>query len=283
MPVRPASPAWCTPRSGSARSSPGWRSPSLPARFGYAARVLVAALGLAVLSLPLLVTDTIPRLFVVVLVLGFVVAPYMISVFMLGERAAPASRVGAAMTLLAGATGIGYAVGSAVAGRLADEHGHTGAFAVTVTAAASAAVLAAASQPLLRRIGARDSPEAGAGTAAAAPPEHPTTGSGSRRVAVRTARGSSPQVANRHALPSPSPGRRRPVNHARVGQAAHQVADNVLEVGRRDDAPDRVDDDVHPLGGVEVAPEQALDRGGEEVDPDHPHEGRSARRRAGSP
>ena len=43
---------------------------SLPARFGYAARVLVAALGLALLSLPLLVTDTIPRLFVVVLVLG---------------------------------------------------------------------------------------------------------------------------------------------------------------------------------------------------------------------
>ena len=129
---------------------------ALPARFGYASRVLVAALGLAVLSVPLLATDTIPRLFVVVLVLGFVVAPYMISVFMLGERAAPASRVGAAMTLLAGATGIGYAVGSAGAGRLADVYGHTGAFAVTVAAAASAAVLAAASQPLLRRIGHRD-------------------------------------------------------------------------------------------------------------------------------
>ena len=56
------------------------------ARIAVTARVLVAALGLAVLSLPLLVTDTIPRLFVVVLVLGFVVAPYMISVFMLGER-----------------------------------------------------------------------------------------------------------------------------------------------------------------------------------------------------
>jgi MFS family permease len=126
---------------------------SLPARFGYASRVLVAAVGLAVLSLPLLVTDTIPRLFAVVLVLGFVVAPYMISVFMLGERAAPPSRVGAAMTLLAGATGIGYAVGSAVAGRLADAHGHTGAFAVTVAAAGCAAVLAAAAQPLLRTIG----------------------------------------------------------------------------------------------------------------------------------
>jgi len=89
-------------------------------------------------------------------VLGFVVAPYMISVFMLGERTAPASRVGAAMTLLAGATGLGYALGSAAAGRLADVHGHTGAFAVTVTAAASAALLAAACQPMLRRVGRTD-------------------------------------------------------------------------------------------------------------------------------
>ena len=129
---------------------------ALPARFGYASRVLVAALGLGLLSLPLLVTDTVPQLFAVVLVLGFVVAPYMISVFMLGERAAPVQRVGAAMTLLAGATGIGYAVGSATAGRLADLHGHSGAFAVTVGAGVAAAVLAAASQPVLRRLGGPD-------------------------------------------------------------------------------------------------------------------------------
>ena len=193
---------------------------SLPARFGYATRVLVAALGLALLSLPLLVTDTIPRLFVVVLVLGFMVAPYMITVFMLGERAAPASRVGAAMTLLAGATGIGYAAGAAAAGRLADAHGHTGAFAVTVTAAASAAVLAAAAQPLLRRLGGPDpTAELGAGTAA------PATTVSTRlavrsgvAVAVRTARGSSPQVTNPHALPPAPPPRRRSVNHGVSGR-----------------------------------------------------------------
>ena len=132
---------------------------ALPARFGYASRVLVAAVGLAVLSAPLLVTSSLPQLFAVVLVLGFVVAPYMISVFMLGERAAPASRVGTAMTLLAGATGLGYALGSAVAGRLADLQGHTGAFAVTVTAGASAALLALSAQPLLRRLGGPDEAE----------------------------------------------------------------------------------------------------------------------------
>ena len=50
----------------------------------------------------------------------------------------------------------GYAVGSAVSGRLADVHGHPSAFAVTVTAGVTAAVLAAAAQRLLRRIGGPD-------------------------------------------------------------------------------------------------------------------------------
>ncbi len=66
----------------------------LPARFTVPSRVLVAATGLAVLSAPLLLTDSVPRLFLVVLVLGFVIAPYMISVFMLGERAVPPARIG---------------------------------------------------------------------------------------------------------------------------------------------------------------------------------------------
>ena len=105
------------------------------------------------LSTPLLLVGSIPQLFGVVLVLGFVIAPYMISVFVLGERAVPPSRVGTAMTLLASVTGVGYAVGSAVAGRIADLHGHTGAFAVTVAAGACAAALAALAQPALRRIG----------------------------------------------------------------------------------------------------------------------------------
>jgi predicted MFS family arabinose efflux permease len=124
----------------------------LPARFGFPSRVLVAALGLAVLTTPLLATDSVPRLFAVVLVLGFVIAPYMISVFVLGERAVPASRVGTAMTLLAAVTGVGYALGSAVAGQLADAHGHPGAFAVTVAAGSLAALLALAAQPVLRRV-----------------------------------------------------------------------------------------------------------------------------------
>lgn len=123
----------------------------LPERFTFPRRMLAAAAGLFVLSLPLLLVDSLPALVLVVLVLGFVVAPYMISNFTMGERSAPAARVGTAMTLLAAATGLGYAVGSAVAGRLADDHGHTAAFAVTVSAAAAALLLSLASQRLLRR------------------------------------------------------------------------------------------------------------------------------------
>lgn len=113
----------------------------LPQRFGYELRMLVAAAGLFVLALPLLLVDSVGGLVIVVLALGIAVAPYMISVFTLAEKIVPPTRVGAAMTLLAGATGIGYALGSGVAGRLADLGGHSPAFAVTVTAGLFALVL----------------------------------------------------------------------------------------------------------------------------------------------
>jgi len=124
----------------------------LPERIGYASRVLATAGGLFVLSLPLLWTDSLETLVLVVLVLGLVIAPYMISNFTLGERSAPPARVGSAMTLLAAATGLGYALGSATAGRLADLHGHLGAFTVTVAAGGAALALSAAAQPVLRGV-----------------------------------------------------------------------------------------------------------------------------------
>ncbi|MFY0406677.1 MFS transporter [Solicola sp. PLA-1-18] len=129
----------------------------LPARIGHERRMLGSALALFVLSLPLLLVDGLLALVLVVLALGFAVAPYMISNFTLGERIVPPSRVGAAMTLLAAATGVGYALGSSLAGRLADTGGHTPAFAVTVTATAGAVVLSLCAQrPLRRALAARE-------------------------------------------------------------------------------------------------------------------------------
>ena len=54
------------------------------------------------------------------------------------------------MTVLAGSTGFGYALGSSMAGRLADQGGHTPAFAVAVSAGALATILALAAGPNLR-------------------------------------------------------------------------------------------------------------------------------------
>ncbi|EFQ82500.1 transporter, major facilitator family protein [Aeromicrobium marinum DSM 15272] len=123
---------------------------ALPERVLYATRMLVAATGLLVLSAPLLLVDSILSLVVVIALLGFAVAPYMISNFALAGILVPLHRVGTAMTLLAGATGIGYALGASLAGRLADDSGHRPAFAVTVAAAGVALVLALAANRTLR-------------------------------------------------------------------------------------------------------------------------------------
>ncbi len=123
----------------------------LPERIGHERRSLVAAAALLVLSLPLLVVDGLAGLTVTVLVLGCAVAPYMIGIFSLGERLVPPARVGTAMTLLASATGLGYALGAGVAGRLADAHGSTAAFGVTVAATVLALLLMLTQQGRLRR------------------------------------------------------------------------------------------------------------------------------------
>lgn len=122
----------------------------IPARIGHERRVLVAAAAMVALSWPLLLVGTLPALTGAVAVLGFAIAPYMIGVFSLGERVVPAGRTGAAMTALASATGVGYALGSSVAGRLADLSGHRAAFAVTCGATVLALLLAATQQRRLR-------------------------------------------------------------------------------------------------------------------------------------
>ncbi|NRQ48402.1 MFS transporter [Aeromicrobium stalagmiti] len=122
----------------------------LPERVLYATRMAVAAIGLLVLASPLLLVDSLPSLIGVIALLGFAVAPYMISNFALAGILVPVHKVSTAMTMLAGATGIGYALGAALAGRLADVNGHTAAFAVTVAAAGLAVVIALTSNKALR-------------------------------------------------------------------------------------------------------------------------------------
>ncbi|MDN4160890.1 MFS transporter [Nocardioides abyssi] len=123
----------------------------VPERIGHERRSLAAACALLVLSLPLLLVDSLVTATATVLLLGFAVAPYMIGVFSLAERVVPAARVGAAMTTLASATGLGYALGSSIAGRLADGSGATAAFGVTVGATVLAVTLMTTQQGRLHR------------------------------------------------------------------------------------------------------------------------------------
>lgn len=115
---------------------------SVPARFAYADRLRLAALALFVLATPLLLVNSLATLIPVLLILGCCVAPYMITTFTLAEVLTPMPKVAAAMTLLAAATGLGYATGTTIAGYFADAHGATGAFATTVGACALGAALA---------------------------------------------------------------------------------------------------------------------------------------------
>ncbi|MFT4289384.1 MFS transporter [Nocardioides sp.] len=122
----------------------------IPDHVGLERRILAAVAALLMLSLPLPLVDGPPTLVLVVAILGCAVAPFMIGVFTIAERVVDPARVATAMTVLASATGLGYAVGSSLAGRLADRAGYPAAFAVTVSAMTLALILVAASQRRLR-------------------------------------------------------------------------------------------------------------------------------------
>ena len=132
----------------------------LPERLGSVTRLRLFAVALLVLSLPLLLVDSLLSLAGVLLLLGLAVAPYMITVFSMAERSAPPARTGAAMTMLAATTGLGYALGSSVAGQLADAGGHRPAFAVTVLAGVLATALTLLAGNVLRN-GDRGAQQAG--------------------------------------------------------------------------------------------------------------------------
>lgn len=134
-----------------------------PRGFSHPARLVVFAAALLVLAAPLVAVESLGGLALALTVLGFAVAPYMITVFTMAGQHTPAARLATMMTILAGVTSLGYAIGSSVAGRLADEGGHHAAFWVPVTAAGAAFALAAAGARTLR------APAGGGGDDVAAP------------------------------------------------------------------------------------------------------------------
>ncbi|MER5733044.1 MFS transporter [Streptomyces sp. NPDC002138] len=151
---------------GVASAAVGLGLGALPARIGLRLRWRVATAAALVLSAPLLFTGSLWSLYAVVTVLGAAYAPHLITAFALTERAVASERLAESMAFAASSLVAGQALALAVCGRLAEEHGPAGAFAVAVGAAALCLALA-----LLSRVPAARTHPAGAAAVTAAPRE----------------------------------------------------------------------------------------------------------------
>jgi MFS family permease len=116
----------------------------LPARFTLRHRYVAFAATLLLGTLTLVAGDGLHAVPAAMAVAGVTVAPYMISLYALTERLAPADRATVALTILCAGGPLGTATGQLLAGYLADGHGSAGAFLVAPIAATAALLLAVA-------------------------------------------------------------------------------------------------------------------------------------------
>jgi MFS family permease len=122
-----------------------------PPRFTAYARWLACAALMAGLALLLLLPSTALPMILVLLVLGLPVGPLMVTVFAIGGLVAPAGKLGTVMTALASGIVAGTAIGSSIAGQLAQQQGYATAFLVPVCAATALLLLGAAAAVVLHR------------------------------------------------------------------------------------------------------------------------------------
>ncbi|MEV7413816.1 MFS transporter [Streptomyces sp. NPDC089919] len=139
----------------------------LPQRFGLRARWRAATAAALLLSAPLVVTGSLPGLYVVVTVLGAAYAPHLITAFALTERYVAPVRLAESMAFAASSLVAGQALALALSGRLAERYGPSGAFLVAVGAAGLCLCLA-----LLTRLPAAGAPR-GSGSPAVLPERAP--------------------------------------------------------------------------------------------------------------
>ncbi|WP_125609969.1 MFS transporter [Specibacter cremeus] len=122
-----------------------------PARFTQPWRwVLVGAL-MTVASIGLLLPGSLGGMVVALLLVGLPVGPTMVTVFSIGGMVAPPQWMGTVMTMLASGIVAGTALGSSVAGSIAQAQGSGPAFLVPIAASAVLLVLGVLSTVLLRR------------------------------------------------------------------------------------------------------------------------------------
>lgn len=131
-----------------------------PQRFGVRGRWLACAALMTGFAALLQLPSTALPMILVLLVLGLPVGPLMVTVFAIGGQVAPAGKLGTVMTALASGVVAGTAVGSSVAGQLAQNVGYSAAFLVPVCAAAALFLLGAAAAVVPGRRSPAPSPSA---------------------------------------------------------------------------------------------------------------------------
>jgi MFS family permease len=124
-----------------------------PAAFRHSWRWIASAGAMAGLAALLFLPSSLPTMILVLFLLGIPVGPTMVSIFSIGSLVAPRRLLGTVMTLLASGIVAGAALGSAVAGSLAETSGTDAAFAVPVLAAGMLLVLGVAGAAGLRAHG----------------------------------------------------------------------------------------------------------------------------------
>lgn len=122
-----------------------------PRRFSVNARWLACAALMAGFAALLLLPSSALPMILVLLVLGLPVGPLMVTVFAIGGVVAPEGKLGTVMTALASGIVAGTALGSSIAGQLAQNSGYSAAFLVPVCAAAALFVLGAVAAVVLQR------------------------------------------------------------------------------------------------------------------------------------
>ncbi|MEU9118987.1 MFS transporter [Streptomyces sp. NPDC048506] len=144
---------------------------ALPVKRDLTVRLRLAIVAQTLLVAPLLVVDGFAGATLAIAGIGAAVAPHLIAVFGLGERVAPAARMGEAMALLGSGLIVGQCLAAVAAGPLAQAYGYRAAFGLSC-----AAGLAACGVALLLVRG-RWFTAAGAGPVLAAPPVGPAPSS----------------------------------------------------------------------------------------------------------
>jgi len=122
-----------------------------PAAFTYAWRWVLAAVLMAAGSAAFFVPDSLGAMIVVLLLVGIPVGPTMVTIFSVGSVIAPPQWMGTVMTALASGIVAGTALGSSIAGALAQSAGYQMAFIVPVAAAGALLLLGLVAAAVLRR------------------------------------------------------------------------------------------------------------------------------------